>query len=135
MQELSKPIEDKVKFVGSLPHKRLAAYYSSCDIFVHPSVWNEPFGMILTEAMSCERPVISTYAGGIPEIVVHDRTGLLVKPDDTQALADAILQLLNSEKQRGEMGKEGKKRVENKFSWHKTTEVFLEVLEQTKMKQ
>ena len=91
--------------------------------------------MILTEAMSCERPVISTYAGGIPEIVVHDRTGLLVKPDDTQALADAILQLLNSEKQRGEMGKEGKKRVENKFSWDKTTEVFLEVLEQTKMKQ
>lgn len=93
------------------------------------ATYHKPFGMILTEAMSCERPVISTYRGGIPEIVVHNQTGLLVKPDDPLDLAEAILQLLTSEKQRAEMGIEGKKRVVQEFSWEKTSQVLLNFLE------
>ncbi|NER31397.1 MAG: glycosyltransferase family 4 protein [Symploca sp. SIO1C4] len=130
LKSISYGIEEKVKFLGSLPHAQLAAYYSLCDIFVHPSVWNEPFGMILTEAMSCQRPVISTYRGGIPEIVVHNQTGLLVQPNDPQALAEAILQLLKSEVRRQEMGRAGKIRVEQEFSWEKSSRILLGFLDE-----
>jgi glycosyltransferase involved in cell wall biosynthesis len=129
LKNLSFGLEDKIKFLGSKSHyEELATYYSLCDIFVHPSVWNEPFGMILTEAMYCECPVISTCTGGIPEIVVNGETGLLVKPNDPQGLADAILQLIKNETLRKEMGRKAKERVKNKFSWENTSQAFLNIL-------
>ena len=128
LEDLADSIKERVKFVGSKPHYELVNYYELCDIFVHPSLWDEPFGMVVTEAMSCECPVISTYTGAIPEIVVQGTTGLLVKPDEPQALAGAILQLLSNENLRKKMGKEGRKRVEQEFSWDKTYKVFADIL-------
>ena len=128
LKNLSQPIKDQVEFVGPVSHYQLPVYYGLCDLFVHPSIWNEPFGMFLTEAMSCERPVISTYSGGIPEIVVDGKTGLLVQPNDVHSLAEAIVRLLTDSEQGRQMGLLGKRIVQEKFSWEKSSETFLSIL-------
>ena len=129
LRMLLEPLGDRVRFLGHVPHHRLEALYRRCDIFVHPSLWNEPFGMILTEAMVCARPVISTYTGGIPEIVVHGETGLLVPPDDSAALADGIVELLADDRRRREMGEAGRRRVEGRFTWDRTAHCLERILE------
>jgi starch synthase len=57
---------------------------------VVPSVWEEPLGLVVLEAMACGVPVVATAVGGIPEIVQHDRNGLLVEPGDAAALARTL---------------------------------------------
>lgn len=129
LKNLSQGIKDKVKILGDITHNKLPLYYSLCDTFAHPSVWNEPCSLTLFEAMACECPVISTYTGGTSEVVVHGKTGLLVKPNDPQVLADAILQLLENKTLSKQMGSEGRKRIEKEFSWDKTSQAFLNILD------
>lgn len=63
---------------------------SACDVVAHTSIWPEPFGRVVVEAMLAERPIIATNAGGVPEIVTDHVTGLLVPPGDAGRLAEAI---------------------------------------------
>jgi glycosyltransferase involved in cell wall biosynthesis len=128
LKTLVNGIEDKVKFLGPQAHYKLPIYYATGDIFVHPAVWDEPFGMVLTEAMASDCPVISTSAGAMPEIVVDGETGLLVKPGDSEALAAAILHLLSNETLRKSMGEAGRRRVEKEFSWENVAESFLKII-------
>lgn len=109
-------ISNNVTFHGLIPHEQVVKFYQAADGFVLPSVLSEPFGMGIIEAMACQVPVIATKLGGIPEIVEDGKTGLLVEPGDSHALANAILELLSNEDLRRKMGKIGRKRVES-FSW------------------
>lgn len=129
LNTLARGYEHKVLFIDAVPHDRLVSFYSLSDVFVHPSLWNEPFGMILIEAMSCEIPVVSTRVGGIPEVVVEGKTGLLTAPDDPQALANAILQLFRNRDQRRKMGVNGRERVKSQFTWDQTAEVLESILD------
>ncbi len=128
LRRQARPLGERVRFLGEIPHSQLWACYRVCDVFVHPSLWHEPFGMILTEAMLCERPVVSTRTGGIPEIVAHQETGLLVEPNDPQALSDAIIELLEDERLRRAMGQAGRRRVEERFTWDHTARRLEEIL-------
>lgn len=85
------------------------------EIFVLPSLY-EGFGIAIIEAMAAGRPVIATAVGGIPEIVVHGETGLLVPPGDPIALAAAIRSLISDSKRALSFGARGRKRVHDKFS-------------------
>ena len=109
-------ISNNVTFHGLIPHEQKIKLYQAADVFVQPSVWSEPFGMGIIEAMACQVPVVATRVGGIPEIVEDGRTGFLVEPGDSRSLAHAILELLSNEDLRRKMGKVGRKRVE-RFSW------------------
>lgn len=102
-------------FEGFVPHEDVNKYYQQCDIAVIPSVWHEPFGRSLIEAMAYEMPVIATRIGGISEIIAHGRDGLLVKPADSDELADALQRLIRDEKMRIKMGKHGRKVAEEKY--------------------
>jgi glycosyltransferase involved in cell wall biosynthesis len=84
------------------------------DIFVLPSVW-EPFGLVIAEAMACAKPVVATSVGGIPEIVEHDRTGLLVPPASAAPLANALMTLLESKALRSALGQAGRQRFLERF--------------------
>jgi glycosyltransferase involved in cell wall biosynthesis len=95
------------------------------DIVVVPSVWQEIFGRVNIEAMCCGKPVIATTQGGIPEIVLHEKTGLLVPPEDATALSEAILRLLNNPEERKAFGEEGRKRVAENF----TAEIHASMIE------
>jgi glycosyltransferase involved in cell wall biosynthesis len=114
-----------VSFLGHVSHTQLARHYSNADIFIFPSVWHEPFGIPIIEAMSCEVPVIATRSGAFPEIVAEGKTGLLVERGDANALAGAILRLLANEDLRNSMGKAGRQRVMEIFSFKKISDRLL----------
>jgi glycogen synthase len=113
-----------------LPKEKVIALYTHAAVFVCPSVY-EPFGIINLEAMACETPVVASAVGGIPEVVDHGETGLLVTPEAISAtdvepvhpeqfsrdLAAAINTLLDDPALREAMARKARARVEQQFSW------------------
>ena len=125
-----------------LPREKIKILYSHARVFACPSLY-EPFGIINLEAMSCETPVVGSAVGGIPEIIVEGKTGYLIdlesvsrtdfnpkNPDEFQQhFAQKINLLLDDEDLANAMGKTGRKRVLEKFSWEsiaKTTYNYYE---------
>jgi glycosyltransferase involved in cell wall biosynthesis len=90
--------------------------YTNARVFVCPSIY-EPFGIINLEAMSCKTPVVASAVGGILEVVVHEETGLLVEPANPKKIADAVNRLLKDPLMARKLGENGRKRVEEFFSW------------------
>jgi len=123
--KLSSDLASHVSFTGSVSRRQLITSYQNADVFVLPSVWDEPFGLPLVEAMATGVPVVATRGGGIPEIVKDGKTGLLVERGDAPALAEAILRLFIDEDLRKSMGKAARKRVVELFSWEHTVENLL----------
>ena len=117
----------KVTFVDRVDHSELAEWYRRADIFVFPSLWQEPFGMPPTEAMAAGLPVVATRSGALPEIVVHGKTGLLVDRADVDGLAGALLELLQDPGKRSRMGAAGRARALEHFSWDRHTDNWLDV--------
>jgi glycosyltransferase involved in cell wall biosynthesis len=117
-------LTSQVIFTGSLHQQGLLPYYQQADIVINPSL-SEAFGMSLVEAMATETPVIATKIGGMPEIVDDNVTGLLVEPANPQALADATVQLISHPEQAREMGKAGRKKVRQRYSWSKIAESLI----------
>jgi glycosyltransferase involved in cell wall biosynthesis len=120
LRRLAEPFGDRVRFISDLPHGQLGPHYERADVFVHPAIWDEPFGMILTEAMAFSCPVVSTNSGGIPEIVKHEETGLLVERNDAEAIATAIVTLLTDPARARAMGEAGRRRLLDNFVWDHT---------------
>jgi spore coat protein SA len=108
--------KSNILFEGFVPYDRINRYYQLCDVVVVPSVWPEPFGRSIIEAMACGKPVIATKIGGIPELVKDGKTGLLVEPASSEEIANAITTLLDDEKKRERMGKRGRRIVEEKYN-------------------
>lgn len=105
-------VKDKITFRGSLLNVPKVLCYT--DVFVIPSE-KESFGLAALEAMSCGIPVISSNAGGLPEVVLHDKTGYNVTPGDVQALTNYMLILANDEQIRNKLGKGSAKRAKEVF--------------------
>ncbi|MGH9226903.1 MAG: glycogen synthase [Acidimicrobiales bacterium] len=121
-----------VKWISeTLPRADVVQLLTHAAVFVCPSVY-EPFGLVNVEAMGCEAPVVATAVGGIPEIVVHGETGLLVPPADPAALAAAINDLLADPAKARRMGQAGRARVHDRFSWpaiaRRTVDLYRRVL-------
>lgn len=93
----------------------VAALYRRAALLVHPVRW-EGFGLALLEAMLAGRPVVATSAGPVPEIVVDGSTGILVPPDDAEALAAAAAQLLSEPDLARRYGAAGLHRARSEFS-------------------
>jgi len=85
------------------------------DVFVLPSLM-EGFGIVLLEAMALGKCVVATRVGGIPEIVEHEKTGLLVTPGNVEELMQALLTCITDPSKRCRMGQAAKERVEQQFS-------------------
>ena len=112
-----------------LPREEVIQFYSHAAVFCCPSVY-EPFGIINLEAMACQTAVVASAIGGIPEVVLPEKTGLLVDlqlkpgtfdPEDPKKfsadLADAINRVALDPILREQFGKNGRRRVEDHFSW------------------
>lgn len=117
--KLSKKIEElnlnkHVLFLGL--RNDVERILSVSDIFVYPSIWEEAFGLAIIEAMGCGVPVIASNVGGIPEIIEHDYSGLLINPKDSSAIADSIEYLYNNFNVRERIKNNAKKVVEEKFN-------------------
>src|SRR5207302_527506 len=81
-------------------------FYGAIDVLAHPS-FEEPFGLVVVEAMASERPVVAINGGGVPEIVRNGRDGLLVPAEDASAMAEAIGQVLENGQLAQELGRVG----------------------------
>jgi len=110
-------VGSKVRFVGPIPHLELIEHYREADIFVFPSVWDEPSGNPPIEAMAVGVPVVSTRTGGTAEYIDDGKCGLLLEPGDANTLAEVILCLLAKENVKKSMGKAGRRRAVELFSF------------------
>ena len=116
----------RVTFTGKLSAEDLRREYQSAQITVVPSLY-EGFGLPAAESLACGTPVVGTTAGALPEVVGEEGTGILVPPRDARALTAGIQQALEDEGQREKMGKAGRERMVNLFSWRSVAERTVEV--------
>jgi glycosyltransferase involved in cell wall biosynthesis len=123
-QLLSLHIANNVTFTGFIPNLQLINHYQNADVLVNPS-FSEAFGRSLIEAMACHVPVVATRVGGMTEIVDDGKTGILAEPGDASALAEAILRLLTNVSLQESMGKAGRRRAIEFYSWERIVERLL----------
>jgi alpha-maltose-1-phosphate synthase len=130
IQELKSHRDGIILISEMLPREKVKVLYSHARVFACPSLY-EPFGIINLESLSCETPVVGTAVGGIPEIITEGETGFLIplesvsrtdfnpkNPEEFQKnFASKINLLLNDEALANSMGKAGRKRVLENFSW------------------
>jgi starch synthase len=109
-----------------VPVDEVVELYSHAAAFACPSIY-EPFGLINLEAMACETPVVATAVGGIPEVVEDGVTGVLVPPGRPDALAAALRHVLDRPAEGRAMGRAGRRRVEERFTWDRIAARTLEV--------
>ncbi|MBP2070980.1 glycogen synthase [Thermoanaerobacterium butyriciformans] len=141
-EEIKMEMEEKVKLYPNIiwidkmvTKEEIIELYSNAEVFVCPSIY-EPFGIINLEAMACNTPVVASATGGIKEVVVDGETGFLVEPGNPEDLAEHIIKLLNDRELAATFGANGRKRVEEMFSWEsiakKTYDMYEDVIENYK---
>jgi glycosyltransferase involved in cell wall biosynthesis len=113
-------------FTGFVNHSLVPHYHNMICIpcFLSNS---ESFGVAVLEASSCEKPVVVTNVGGLPEVVDEGVTGFIVPPRDEKAAADAIDKLISSASLRETFGKNGRKKVNQLYDWNKNLEDIIEI--------
>lgn len=125
LQKLISPeLAQHITFIGAIPHEKLNTYYRNADIFINPAL-REPFGMPIPEAMAGSLPIIGSRVGGIPELILNEKTGFLVESGDATELAGALLRLLNNDHLRTAMGEASYQRAVDLFSWDRIAEKLL----------
>ncbi len=112
-------IEAKVVFTGQIPFDQVPKYHNMLSVSVSVSVSDgESFGVAIIEASACEKPVVVSNVGGLPEVVENGVTGIVVPPRNPQVTFEAIEKLLLDENLRKQMGKAGRERVRNLYDWN-----------------
>jgi glycosyltransferase involved in cell wall biosynthesis len=107
-------ITENVKFIGNVDDEALPAHYSASDVLVLPSKdMSEGFGLTILEANATGKPVVASNVGGIPSVVRQKYNGLLVPPNNTQSLSEALLYLAENRDWSAFMGKNGRKLAES----------------------
>lgn len=118
-------LQDLIAFLGARDQDSLHFYFSAAEFLVMPSHY-ESFGMVALEAMACGTPVIVSDVGGLQQLVKHNQTGLRVKVNDPEALAEAMQKLLSDEARRRRIGHSASCYAED-YSWVKITDQLLAV--------
>ncbi|MDJ0702940.1 MAG: glycosyltransferase family 4 protein [Leptolyngbyaceae cyanobacterium MO_188.B28] len=120
-----KGLESKVEIVKI--ERTVWPYYLAADVVVCPSL-NDTIPLVIGEAMACERPVIASEIGGIPEALKHGHEGLLIPRGDVSALASDIEKLLKNEQLRFQMGQWGRRRILKQFSFDQMVSKYRQVI-------
>ena len=126
-------IESRVHITGF--RSDVPNYINALDIQVHASIDPEPFGRVLLEAMALSKPLVASNGGAVPEIVVHEHTGLLFEPGNPTALAAALRMLLTDRPRAAAMGAAGRARLLAEFSIRRNVELTQSLYERLLNKQ
>jgi glycosyltransferase involved in cell wall biosynthesis len=119
-----------VIFTGRIPYKEVQNYHNMIDIEVIPSILDsESFGVSAVEAMACEKPLIVSNVGGLPEVVIDGVTGIVVPPKDSIAIANSLENLINNPELRTKLGKGGRKRVKELYEWDNNVNLMISIYE------
>ena len=111
-------LTSRVSFKGWIPPENISELINQATIIIMPSR-REPFGLVALQAGQMARPIVATRVDGLPEVVRHNETGLLVESEDSQAIATAITYLLEHPKQAIQMGQRAKQWVQKAFSFER----------------
>jgi L-malate glycosyltransferase len=120
LQQLTRElgISAETEFMGFVPHEQVSDVLNRLSVFAAPSIMDsESFGVAVVEASACELPVVVSDVGGLPEVVKSGVTGFVVPPRDPEAIAAAFIALLENDELRKEMGRAGRKLVEENYEW------------------
>jgi glycosyltransferase involved in cell wall biosynthesis len=118
-------VRDAVTFAGAHPRVQLPPLYRSAAVCVVPSRF-ESFPYSALEAMACGRAVVAARVGGLPEVVEHERSGILIDPEDPAALGAAITRLLLDATERRRLGTAARERVLSVFAARRVAAAMVE---------
>ncbi len=121
-------LRDRVQLLGLLSQKQVFQEMQWSDIFALAS-WDEPFGVVFTEAMSAGKPIVAASDGGINDVVDHRVHGMIFPPKDLHGTTDALDYLLANPVARLEMGRNAKDLVDTRLTWDANTRVMLKIFE------
>lgn len=129
--KLKKLVEDlglknETIFTGYVNHEDIVKYFNTTDICVFPSI-EESFGVSVLEASSCEKPVIVSDVGGLPEVVDNEITGLIVEKRNENELANAIEILIHDKELRIKLGKAGREKVFKEYNLNQSIEKMISI--------
>jgi glycosyltransferase involved in cell wall biosynthesis len=127
-------LREVVKLIPRVPNDSIPCYLNKADIFISPSIpfgkAEETFNISLIEAMACGKPVIATAVGGPKEIIEGgDDVGILIPPKDPDAIANAVIELLNNPDRAKKLGENARKYVMSTYTWEKVCQGTLRVYE------
>ena len=120
-------IKDRVVFPGWIPPEKVPELMNSATVVLMPSRLREAFGLVVLQAAQMARPVVATRVGGLPEVVADKETGLLVPKENPLALAEAVVSILQDPAGAKEMGRIGRLRAKNLFSWERYISSYYEL--------
>ncbi len=131
-------VRDHIEFKGKVNLDQMVELYSTSAMFVFPSINRlEAFGIVQLESMACRTPVIASNIPGVNNVMDEGKSGLLVEPRNSEALADAIIKVLKDPNLAERMGQRGRELVETKYNWKTIGEqienVYKLVLERKKL--
>jgi glycosyltransferase involved in cell wall biosynthesis len=111
-------------YFGESKSEELKEFYRRANVFVFPSVWDEPLGLVALEAMACGTPVVASKKGGIPLTVKNGVNGFLVRARSAKAIAEKVNLILDNPELEQKLSEAARRIVEEKFSWTKIAERF-----------
>jgi glycosyltransferase involved in cell wall biosynthesis len=124
-----------VKFFGHISDSSLIKLYYRADVCVVPSVWDEPLGLVVLEAMATKTPVVVTRKGGIPLAVKEGVNGFFVRPRNAREIAEKVNKLLSDDLIRARMGERARQTIKERFTWEKIAHKFERMYQQFRKKE
>jgi len=122
-------LEDHVHLIGVVKDRNeIVRLYQNAGIFVLPAYY-EGLPTVVLEAMACATPVIATPVGGVPQVITHMENGILVPTKDPSRLANEIIELYKDRLLQRRLGEQGRKTIEQEFSWEKISKKYLDAYE------
>jgi glycosyltransferase involved in cell wall biosynthesis len=124
LEELKQRSPSNVRWVGYVEGPTKEQLKAGCRAVVFPSLWPEPLSTVAYEAYETKKPVLASRCGGMAEVVMHERTGLLLPPGERAAWLDAILRLVREPARGREWGEQGRRWLDEEVSPQRWLEQF-----------
>lgn len=117
-------------YIETKDGRLLHAFYERAEVYIAPSVWEEPLGLTILEAMAARTPVVATKKGGVVSLVKDGVNGFLIRPRNSKQIVDTVNKLLANDELRQRLAKEAHKTVLQKFTWEKIANEFEAIYKQ-----
>jgi len=119
-------LQKYVIFKGFVSHDKILKYHQQLSVFIAVST-RESFGVSILEAAACEVPAITSNIGGLTEVNINQKTGIVIEPNKPKKLADSILKLYKNKDYRIKLGKNARKRVVQNFDWNQNIREMINI--------
>ena len=116
-------LDNDVNLRGYLDHKKISKFLSEIDVYINLPE-KESFGVAVLEASAAEIPVIVSDVGGLPEVVIHGETGLIINRNKKSEIVDAMNSFIVKDKKTTKMGVNGKQFVSRRYSWKNSVRIM-----------